>query len=181
MKKTRFLALCLCPYGYIVGMGLLFALSRNIPVLDDDTVIFLVMGIFLLLTGALCLCYLLCTRSLPVPLLARQNLRLKLWNTPPLALAIGILIYYVISTKRAAADGAQEGGLLVFLWILLLLPIFIHSFFLLWTSAITSIRISGCAEKRIHPALLLLHWVPIADFAASLCLYRRLTEKEPLS
>ena len=174
MKKVPFLSLCLCPYGYIAVMLLLFLLSRYIPELDNDSVIFAVMGIFLLLPGILCLWYLPSVFSVSPLLIARRNLQLKLWNLPAVLIAIGILIGSVISTGRAAVQGAQEGGLAVFLWILLLLPVFTHSLFLLWTAAITAFQASKCTETRIPPVRLLLHWLPVADLAASHWLYRKL-------
>ena len=167
MKKGSFLALCLCPYGYIAVMTLLFLLSRPLPALDNDTVIFSVMGTFLLLPGILCLCYLLSIRSFSPAQLASGNLKLKLWSLPAMGLAIGILIYTAVSNSRTAAEGAQEGGLAVFLWFLLALPVFVHSFCLLWTTAICAARIAAISEKQLSPVLILLHWLPAADLIAS--------------
>lgn len=178
MKKGRFLALCLCPYGYIAVMLLLFLLSRFLPALDNDTVLFIMIGIFLLLPGILCLCYLPAVFSAPAALLARRNVQMKLWDLPAVLTAAGILAGSVISANRATADGAQEGGLAVFLWILLLLPVMLHSLCLLWTAAIAAVRISAVSEKHISPVLILLHWLPVAAFAAALQVFREFRQKE---
>ena len=181
MKKGRFLTLCLCPYGYITIMLLLFLLSESVPALDSDVVIFVVMGIFLLLPGILSLCYLPAVFSASPALLAQRNLQMKLWNLPVVLTAVGILTVSVISTNRAAAEGAKEGGLAVFLWVLLLLPVIVHSLCLLWTAAITAARISAVSEKRLSPVLVLLHWVPAAAFVAALRVFREFRQEEAVS
>ena len=171
MKRAAYISLSLCPYGYIAAMGLLFALSRTVPALDDYAVIFAVIGISLLLPGIFSLWYLFAARRCTPAQLASGNWKLKLWTLPAMALAMGILVYAVISTNRAAAEGAQEGGLAVFLWFLLALPVFAHGLCQLWTTAICASRISISS-----PALTLLHWIPVAAFAASWRLRRKWKE-----
>ena len=173
MKTLPHKLLMLCPYLYGAVLALLFCLDNVLSNADSDTLIFLMIGAFLLLPLLLGILHLAVARPRQEPAVwAKQNLISKVFCTFACLAAAGILVYTVISTNRAAAEGAQEGGLAVFLWILLLLPVFTCGFFQLIAGTLICAKLKE-ADSTLAWYHIPLHLIPIADLFSAATVYRK--------
>ena len=176
MKTLPHKLLMLCPYLYAAGLAVSFLLDRFLPTKNSDWLVFLIMFTFLLLPAPLCILHaIFAFRQTNPAVLTKQNLMWKLSCTPVSVTAVAILVSTVISTNRAAADGATEGGLGVFLWFLLLLPVFLCCFAQLITTTVICAKLKE-ADSRISWYHIPLHMIPIADLISSNLVCRKFHE-----
>lgn len=182
MKKLPHRLLILCPYLYTAVMALLFVLGLTYKRMDSDDLIFLTIGIFMLLSLILCALHLLTvfTGEGHSPLaLAKMNLQMKLFYLPAVVMAVIVLTASIISTNRSTADGAMGGGLAIFLWCLLLLPIFLHGFLQLIAGAIVCGKLDEMTRQNASPQGIgwyhvLLHLLPVGDLFSAWRVHRKL-------
>ncbi len=157
MRKFVSILCALLPMLYFAGLFLVATFLE-----DSDESLLLYILVYCVAALAICIAY-CCVKE-------NHNLMVKLFAVPVDICVISSFVIRWLEAQNAAADGALESGLGIFLMILLLIPYVLQRALSMFVGAI----ICGRTAKEHTSVHTLLHLVPVADIVSAAIVYKKL-------
>lgn len=168
MKKLLAVLTALIPAVYLIGLGISASVGA------EDAALFALLGVMLILGFLLPVWYAVITANADKKFLAVCNLWFYGGNLLLFALEIALWIHSYIENRIAAQNGAMEGGLLLFLLILVYLPHWANYLVVRIVGSVSTGRIlSGICEKRCRLIHMDLQLIPVADLISAILVLRK--------
>ena len=168
MKKVFAVLTTLLPAVYLIGLGISASVGA------EDAALFALLGVMLILGFLLPVWYAMITANADKKFLAVCNLWFYGGNLFLFATEIALWIHSYIENRIAAQNGAMEGGLVLFLLILLYLPHWSNYLVVRIVGVVSTGRIlSGICEKRCRLIHMDLQLLPVADLISAILVLRK--------
>ena len=168
MKKVFAVLTALIPAVYLIGLGISASVGA------EDAALFALLGVKLILGFLLPVWYAVITANADKKFLAVCNLWFYGGNLFLFAIEIALWIHSYIENRIAAQNGAMEGGLLLFLLILVYLPHWANYLVVRIVGSVSTGRIlSGICEKRCRLIHMDLQLLPVADLISAILVLRK--------
>ena len=168
MKKVFAVLTALLPAVYLVSIGLSAVYGA------EDKALFTILGLLLVIGFLLPVWFAFLAANADKKFLAVCNLWFYGGNLFLFATEIALWIHSYIENRIAAQNGAMEGGLVLFLLILLYLPHWANYLVVRIVGSVSTGRIlSGICEKRCRLIHMDLQLLPVADLISAILVLRK--------